>query len=320
MIARRNWIALGLALLAMPAVRGDDPQWDWLANTQWYVPTANLLAYLAPGTDLSTTLPIGDQTLWNITSSANGLFTGSSQATLTVLGSPTVSTSAMSGIVTAGGQVRIVFTPDGDSAGGPTTVGIGQVRDVGLGTQIEMQMMTGSGSSYVTHWAYMTQLPAGEFTPPNVYDEGTLLSTEWAWVNGTSWELSAPGLFGTADAALFSVSGYRNGYFWGTGVAPASEGGGTFTHLGSITPEGNVLFNVLSGGTLTNLTGQITGDAATATMALRGYTGTDTFGDAAVATAIPEPAATGLLLASCAVGLAVARMRRRSVCRLPALN
>ncbi len=308
MIVRRHWFALGLALLAIPSVRGSDPQWDWLADTQWFVPTANLLAYLAPGADFSTTLPIGDQTLWNITSSANGFFTGSSQATLTVLGSPTVSTSAMSGIVTADGQVRIIFTPDGDSAGGPTTVGIGQVRDVGLGTQIEMQMMTGSESSYVTHWAYMTQLPAGVFTPPNVYDEGTLLSTEWAWMNGTSWELSAPGLFGTTDAAEFFVSGYRNGYFWGTGVAPD---GGTFTHLGSVTPEGNVLFDVLSGGILTNLTGQITGDATSAAMALRGYTGTDTFGGAAVATAIPEPAATGLLLATCVAGLVIGRMKRR---------
>ncbi len=315
MIARSSWVAAVMALLAIPALRGSDPQWDWLADTQWYVPTANLLAYLAPGTDLSTPLPVGDQTLWSITSSANGLFSGSTEATLSVPGTTTVSTSTMSGVVTADGQVRIVFTPTGDSAGGPQTVGIGQVRDVGQEMRIEMQMMTGSGSFYVTHWAYMTALPSGEFTPPDVIDGGALLSTEWAWMNGTSWALSAPAIFGTADAAGFAVSGYRNGYFWGAGTAPASAGAGTFTYLGSVTPEGSVLFNVLSGETLTNLTGQITGDAETGAMALRGYVGTDDFGDAAVATAIPEPATTCAWLAACSAGLVAVRMRFRRLAR-----
>ena len=298
--------------LAAPMARGDG--YDWLAGTQWYVPTANLLAYLTSDTDLSNPLPIGDQTLWDLTSSSGGLFSGQSTATLTVLGSDTVSTSSIAGIITPEGQVRITFTPNGDSTGGPVTVGIGQVRDVGLGPQIEMQMMTGSGSSYATHWAYMTQLPPGEFTPPNVYDEGTLLSTEWAWMNGTTWDLSAPGVFGTTDAAQFSLEGYRNGYFWGTGVAPASTGGAAFTEIGSVTPEGNVLFNVLSGGTLSSLTGQITGDASMGAMALRGYEGTDDFGDAAAATmvAVPEPVATRLLVALGVAALVVVRMRRRA--------
>lgn len=282
---------------------------DWLAGTQWYVPAANLLAYVAPGTDLSSPLPLRDQTLWNITAASGGTFTGQSTATLTLLGSDSVSTAAMSGIVTPGGQVRIVFTPNGDSAGGPVTVGIGQLRDVGLGTQIEMQMLTGSGStSYVTHWAYMTQVPAGPFTPPSNYDPGTLLSTEWAWMNGTTWNLAAPGVFGGGNPAQFTVAGYSNGYFWGSGL---DAEGGAFSHLGSVTPEGNVLLNVLNDGVLTNLTGQITGNAANGAMALRGYVGTEDFGDAAIATVVPEPSVTSLALLTALAGMIVWITRRR---------
>lgn len=293
---RGFFVAVAAGTLSWSSARGDS-SYDWLTGTQWYVPAANLLAYIAPGTDLSTPLPIRDQTLWNITSSSGGTFTGESTATLTILGQETVSTSSMSGIVTPGGQVRIVFTPNGASAGGPVTVGIGQVRDGEGGPQFEMQMLTGSGSSYVTHWAYMTEVPAGEFTPSDTFDPGTLLSTEWAWMDGTTWNLAAPGVFGTAGTAQFSVSDYRNGYFWGTGLAP---GGEVFTHLGSVTPEGNVLFNVLVDGVLTNLTGQIAGDAATGTMALRGYVGTEDFGDAAVAAVVPEPGTVALLAAAVA--------------------
>lgn len=287
---------IAVAGLAWTSARADSSS-DWLVGTQWYVPAANLLAYVAPGTDLSTPVPIRDQTLWNITAASGGTFEGESTATLTILGTDTVSTSSMSGIVTPSGQVRIVFTPNGASAGGPVTVGIGQLRDVGMGTQIEMQMLTGSGSSYVTHWAYMTEAPDGPFVPPVDYDEGTLLSTEWAWMEGTAWNLSAPGVFGTAAAAQFSVAGYRNGYFWGSGV---DAGGESFTHIGSVTPEGNVLFNILLDGVLTNLTGQMSGDAATGAMALRGYMGTEDFGDAAMASVVPEPATGGLVLAALA--------------------
>ncbi|MFZ4774680.1 MAG: PEP-CTERM sorting domain-containing protein [Terrimicrobiaceae bacterium] len=308
MNARRCLVAVVTGLLLVPTLRADS--YDWLAGTQWYVPTANLLAYLTPGTNLSNPLPISDQTLWDITGSAAGQFTGQSTATLTIGSSDTISTSSMAGIITPEGQVRIVFTPNGDSAGGPVTVGIGQVRDVGLGAQIEMQMLTGSESTtFATHWAYMTEIPAGPFTPPDTFDEGTLLSTEWAWTAGTTWNLSAPGVFGTSDAAQFSLEGYRNGYFWGTGFAPASAGGAAFTEIGSVTPEGNVLFNMLVGGTLTNLTGQIAGEATTGTMALRGYVGTDDFGDAATATvaAVPEPSTVALILAA---GLLLLRFRR----------
>lgn len=309
MRTRGFFAVLAAGMVGWSTARADSPS-DWLADTQWYVPAANLLAYLAPGTNLSTPIPIRDQTLWNITGASGGTFTGESSATLTILGQDTISTSSMSGIVTPEGQVRIVFTPNGESAGGPVTVGIGQVRTVEGQKFMEMQMLTGTGSIYVTHWAYMAQVPDGPFTPPANYDEGTLLSTEWAWMDGTEWNLAAPGVFGTADPAQFSVIGYRNGYFWGTGLA---ADGDAFTHIGSVTPEGNVLFNVLVDGVLTNLTGQIAGDATTGTMALRGYVGTEDFGDAAVASVVPEPGTLALLaMAGALVGIgARGRVRAR---------
>jgi PEP-CTERM putative exosortase interaction domain len=302
---------LAAGMVGWSTARAESPS-DWLADTQWYVPAANLLAYLTPGSDLSTPIPIGDQTLWNITSASGGTFTGESSATLTILGQDTVSTSSMSGIVTPEGQVRIVFTPNGESAGGPVTVGIGQVRNFVGGRFMEMQMLTGTGSAYVTHWAYMAQVPDGPFTPPTDWDEGTLLSTEWAWMDGTIWNLAAPGVFGTADPAQFSVTGYRNGYFWGTGLA---ADGDAFTHIGSVTPEGNVLFNVLVDGVLTNLTGQIVGDATTGTMALRGYVGTENFGDAAIASVVPEPETVALLAAAGVLAMGAARRRRPATAR-----
>lgn len=315
MIARGCLVAVVAGLLAVPAVRADDTQWDWLAGTEWYVPAANLLAYYASDTDLESTLPVRDQTLWNITTSSNGQFSGNTQATLTIGETSSVSTTTVTGVVTPGGQVRMIFTPSGDSAGGPVTVGIGQMRDIapgGVGTLAEMQMITGASGVYVTHWAYMAQIPDGSFTPPTAadYPPDTLLSTEWAWMDGTSWALSAPAVFGTTDAAQFSVAAYTNGYFWGSGVAPASVGGAAFTLIGSATPEGDVLFNVLVNGVFTNLAGQITGDATTGAMALRDYMGTDDFGDAATANVspVPEPSPVALLLAA---GLLLLRMRRR---------
>ncbi len=303
-------LAAGL-LLAVPfRTLADDSQWDWLAGTQWYVPAANLLAYFASPTNLSDNIPVADQTLWDITSSTNGTFTGTAQATFTVLGSPIVSTSTFQGLATPQGQVRMVFSPTG--GGGSQTVGIGQVRDLGLPTQqIEMQMVTMAGSAYVTHWAYMAEVPSGSFTPPTEIPPGTLLSQEWNWTQGTSWTLAAPGVFGVSEPGTFFIDSYVNGYFWGTGIGPSGVGSPTFSHLGSITPEGNVLFNLLLDGSLVNLTGAIQGDITDGSMFLRGYMGTEDFGEASVAQVIPEPS-VGALLAGAGLTLWALRRARKT--------
>src|SRR5262245_25088122 len=50
-------------------------RWDWLAQTNWYVPTDNLLAY-AVGPDLANPVALADQTLWHMTQSSNGQIAG----------------------------------------------------------------------------------------------------------------------------------------------------------------------------------------------------------------------------------------------------
>jgi hypothetical protein len=92
----------------------------------------------------------------------------------------------------------------------------------------------------------------------------------------------------------FTITNYRNGYFWGSGSGPAGSSASHSTQLGSITPEGNVLFNMLTGQstpTLLTLTGQ---------MVLRTYefSGSDpALGPVGVAAVVPEPAASVMALA-----------------------
>ena len=122
------------------------------------------------------------------------------------------------------------------------------------------------------------------------------------WEPISPWDqtLRSPGtatdeLFGPGGVGSFTITNYRNGYFWGSGSGPAGTLGESFTQLGSITPEGNVLFNVLTGQsvpTLLTLTGQITDKPLTARMALRTYefSGSDpAFGAVGYAVIVPEP-------------------------------
>ena len=88
----------------------------------------------------------------------------------------------------------------------------------------------------------------------------------------------------------------------------------TYTQIGSTTPEGNVLFNVLISGTLTSLAGQITGTGLTGQMVLRSYDGTN-FGPAGYATvvSVPEPSTSCMALAGLACGgYSLFRRRKRA--------
>ena len=57
--------------------------------------------------------------------------------------------------------------------------------------------------------------------------------------------------------------------------------------MGSITPEGNVLFSLLADGTPNNLAGQITGDASSGIMVLRPYVGSGSTGPVSTADIMP---------------------------------
>ena len=243
--------------------------WDpTVSNTNWYVAVPHLLAYATPSTSFANPVPIGDQTLWTLGVSTNGAFTGTSHAELAIGPITSTSDSTMQGFVTTAGQIRIVFTPIG---GGATTIGLGQMRDIGGGLYgMEMQMMTGE-SLLVTHWATMLPYDPATFTPPPPAPVPTNASPQWAWTSGTPWRMVSPAVFGTGGTGRFIITDYKNGYFWGRGVGPAGSAVGEFTLLGSITPEGKVLFNTLSQSDLTNLYGDIAGDASAAQMLLGEY-------------------------------------------------
>ena len=252
--------------LAPPAAAQLASTWDGvISNSNWYVPVPQLLAYASPNTSFANPIPIGDQTLWTLGTSTNGVFTGTSFATLAIGPALNTSTSTIQGTVTPSGQITMVFTPLG---GGTTTIGLGQMQTRGGGTQMEMQMITGS-SLLVTHWAYMLPYNPATFTPPAAQVVPSNSSPQWAWTAGTPWRIVSPSAFGSRAPGTFIITDYKNGYFWGRGIGPS--GGPAFTLLGSITPEGKVLFNTLTHGQLTSLYGDVTGDASAAQMLLGTY-------------------------------------------------
>lgn len=298
------------------AAKGQSTTWDsLLSNSHWYVPQENLLSYMSSSTNFTTPPPLvlWDQTLWSLGTAVDGVFSGSSQANFF---SPELSfsnTASILGLATESGQIRMRFT----TSDGGTIIGIGQFRDVSGTTAMQMQMISGqAGTAYTTHWAYMMPYDPATFTPPVPVPNSDIVSTEWAWTDGTTWTLASDDLFGPDGVGTFSVTDYRNGYFWGPGTGPAATTLSNFTFLGSITPEGNVLFNVLdSSANLTSLTGLITGGPETGEMVLRTYEfdgSVADFGVIGTASIVPEPSVFLFLL----VAMAIFAVRRKvHLCR-----
>ncbi|MGX4801126.1 hypothetical protein [Bradyrhizobium guangdongense] len=157
------FVAGAMLLCGGSRVRAQSAIWDaTLSNTNWYVPTAQLLAYAAPKTGFFDPIPIGDQTLWSLATATNGSFTGTSVAQLKLGPALLTDTSTIQGFVTTAGQITMLFTP---TSGGAVTVGLGHMRTVNGVTGMEMQMITGD-SLLVTHWAYMLPYDPAIFTPP----------------------------------------------------------------------------------------------------------------------------------------------------------
>jgi autotransporter-associated beta strand protein len=272
---------------ATTAAYAQSTQWDSiLSNSNWYVPVPGLIAYGSGNVSFYRPPPIafGDQTLWALGTATNGVFTGQSNAVFDINGISSTSAQSMQGVVSTSGQIAIVFS----QPGAPSTIGIGQMREVNGVPLMEMQMVTGS-SFLVSHWAYMTPYNPAVFTPPSPSKvvTGDLTSPQWRWTAGTTWRISSPTLFGTSAPGTFKISSYNSGYYWGLGAAPPGSSVGNFTMLGSITPEGNVLFSLLSNGVLSSLSGQITGDPTTGTMVLRPYLGDGNFGSSSGADIMP---------------------------------
>ena len=288
----------------IPAARAQS-QWDAvISNSNWYVPAPNLLAYGTSGVSFANPFAVGDQTLWALGTSTNGVFTGTSSATLAI--GPAVTTSSMTiqGTVTDSGQVTMLF----NNGAGLTTVGLGVMQQVGGVTTMEMQMITGD-TMMVTHWAYMTPYNPATFTPPAAQVVPGIASPQWAWTQGTPWRLVSPSLLGTTAAANLVITNYSGGYFWGKGVTP---GGDTFTFIGSMTPQGKVLLSTVPTSTpvITNLYGEIEGDPLSAQMQLGVYDSTGTYtGQSALVTLVEPYVVTAAVLNPAATGAAVALYR-----------
>src|SRR4051794_30055841 len=104
--------ALSLAACAMVVadhapVAAQSAVWDaTLSNSHWYVPVPQLLAYAAPKTGFSSPIPIGDQTLWSLGPAANGSFTGTSTAQLSIGPKLVTDNSTIQGLSPAPGRSR----------------------------------------------------------------------------------------------------------------------------------------------------------------------------------------------------------------------
>jgi hypothetical protein len=248
---------------------------DLISNSYWFVPIPYLLAYIASGSSLINRppLPFGDQTLWSIGPAKDGQFAGTSTTSTYINKQSSSSSWTLAGTVTPEGHVRITFHP---ADGGAPTVGLGRLVKHDGPYQIVMQMLSTS-SLVTTHWAYMTPYDPAIYAPPaaELYSTAVETSPAWSWVKGTTWAIKSESLFGSTDPGLFRLTDYSSGYFWGDGTGPACRKDGTFTEIGSITPEGNVIFGILMDGALTSLIGMITGDASNGRMELRSYDGSD---------------------------------------------
>ena len=249
-------------------------------NSNWYVPEPYYLAYVTNSASgfSNDLIPVGDQTVWtnlSVTSSVNGIttFTGLSTAQFHVGTDITApSTTSISGSVSPNGTLAMVFTP---TEGGNPTLGLGQFQTVDGIDSMEMQMITGS-TILTTHWAYMMPYDPTTFTPPlpitvPISNE----NPDFKWTPGTVWKIVSPELFSSSAPGKFVITGENGGYFTGMGVGP--EGNPiTFTELGSITPEGRVLFATLTDGSsiLNTSYGEISGTDTSATMSLFDYNST----------------------------------------------
>lgn len=76
---------------------------------------------------------------------------------------------------------------------------------------------------------------------------------DWSWLNGTTWYVPKTGLpayvyvpehnqlLPVQDQTVYTITGYRNGYFWGrTGTMLGNTGVSCKSLVGSVTPEGKI--------------------------------------------------------------------------------
>lgn len=248
------------------ANRAASQRWDDILVGTWFVPGANLLAYLF-GPSARNPLPVGDQTIFRITRAHDGAFSGVNSVRLS--GAPSLDSSTpqpmyykLNGLVTKEGAIRITFTPQ--NSGAPVT-GVGMMEFVDGSWRMTMQLASVS-SIYFTHWAYMTKTGT---RPPR----GTSFATaKWRWLDRTRWSLTDSQI----GQLIFEVNDYHQGYFFGKGL-----GSTPVSVAGSVTPEGRLLLLIIPvNGTSITRAGEIENTGADWVMHFRSYEGTAAAGSA----------------------------------------
>jgi len=178
-MTRRGFCLLGGAAALLPAVgigadgpdAGEDEmrsvsaltteRWNFFKDSYWYVPAANLRAYIyTPGSQEVTFAT--DQTVIHITDYRRGYFWG---VTGVQLGDGNISYRSLVGSVTPAGSVYLAFTPFDAGRNATVTQGFGEMqKKLGQWTMVN-QMSSGPGAQLsMFHWAYMLQTKPGRRT------------------------------------------------------------------------------------------------------------------------------------------------------------
>ena len=169
-------VAIYLALLSPrpPQAEASPPspppppgQWEWLEDTDWYVPQQFLPAVEL---DLETLMvtPVSDQTVFHIDEYSNGYFWGSTVVQIfeDPLDPLDPGCLKLVGSVTSDGSLQVTFTPilpNVPLVFLPTTTGFGKMRRMQGQWTMELQMSTGiNPTTVLTHWAFMTQCQPGD--------------------------------------------------------------------------------------------------------------------------------------------------------------
>lgn len=214
-------------------------RWDWLEGTKWYVPIGDMRSYFFNRSGLH--IPAWGQTLWQITRADQGNFEGTCEVINSGLQFQPIGFHFY-GHVSPNGFVQMRFTPlpTNDISLDTTTIGRGQMRWINGQWAVEMQMVSPGTGGYLMHWAYMLQYRDG-FLPPDpaqIPQVGDYRSDEYRWLDGTRWAITYKNtITGETSESVLQVNGFGSGYFWGDATGDAN-----YFFLGSVTPEGRVLF------------------------------------------------------------------------------
>ncbi|MGA0838648.1 MAG: hypothetical protein ACO3P1_01990 [Pseudomonadales bacterium] len=134
-------------------------RWDWFKDTYWIVPEAGIYS-IAHSADDNSFKVVRGQTVFHITDTFNGYFTGSVVVKLTSLQFPTC--TFVLGQVTPSGSVHMTMydTETGEVRNYP----IGQMeKRRGEWTMVN-QMTSPTIGGTLSHWAYMIQSKPGMAT------------------------------------------------------------------------------------------------------------------------------------------------------------